>query len=296
MTAEHSADRPAAQGGVVECAGRLVLNPFLERQTADSRYSHFVGTAAELLELVEACRGRHARAGAQAGVVHVALPAARFRAGVVAVSDRIGLAATWVRRQPGTPPYIVITAAAGTEKPAAVRAEAVLCRSDFLGERATPGADWEVLTVAASPQATAEPPHPVTLARNQLNLPGAAATRHGRGEFARSLAYWLRHVHAAPPEEADCVTDPALPALTAAYLRDALGPSYAVAWTRDAALLEEPPPGGFPESPLFWAFLPPGTADEDGTGAARAVWYWARRPLLDPELGLGGSHYPRPRR
>jgi len=168
------------------------INPFVRRQTADSRFSHFDGALERVIGL-----GRDffdkAKPGYRDGVVLVAVPAAGFFSGVVELTPETKLRTTFVARQPGEDP-VKVTEAIGAEKLPALHVELVLYRRDVLledGPDAAPsGADWELISINARPTPEPEPLTPDAMARNFLVLPGGTKADYTAEEFAQSILYW----------------------------------------------------------------------------------------------------------
>jgi hypothetical protein len=56
-------------------------------------------------------------------------------------------------------------------------------------ERSTT-AEWEIVGMGARPEEGDEPPHPVTMARNILGLPGGTGTEYTPEEIAHAILHW----------------------------------------------------------------------------------------------------------
>lgn len=166
------------------------INALALRQTQDSKYSHYMGTQEELVSLVEG-NFNQAKPGYRDGVVLVPVPAEGFFSGVVEVVPDTPLKAEFSARRKGEEPYIQVVAVGGEKLPA--KAVEVICyRHDVLGSDASTGAEWEVVSINARPTDEPEPPTPVAMARNLLELPGGTKATYTAEEFARAIIYWSR--------------------------------------------------------------------------------------------------------
>jgi hypothetical protein len=169
----------------------IALDPFVLRQTAESKYSHFAGTWDELLE-----RARigfsEASPGYRDGVILVPSMTDDFFSGVVEVTPETVLRAEFSARRRGEEPYISVVAVGGRKLPAAT-VELVLYRRDVLLEDdpETPvEADWHLVSINARPTEGPEPLTPQAMARNFLALAGGSKAEYSAEEFARSIIYW----------------------------------------------------------------------------------------------------------
>jgi len=165
----------------------ISINNFALRQTEDSEYSHFAGTFEELVGLVEA-HFAEAKPGKRDGVVLVSLPPERFFSGVVEVTEETELTAKFEARRKGEDAYIQVTAK-GVKLPAK-NVDIILYSHNELDEDASTDAEWEIVSINARPTEEPEPPTPVAMARNMLELPGGTKAEYTAEEFARSIIYW----------------------------------------------------------------------------------------------------------
>jgi hypothetical protein len=176
---------------------KIIVNRFAERQTADSRFSHFEGTHEELLGRVTKCFTMM-RPGYRQGVVLVPVSPVGFFSGVVTLSDGDRLTGVYESRKVGEDPRkFVVTSA---EKQPAQAAEIVLYSSEVLAEDGDnelppePG-NWEVISINASPSADKEIPiAPHVLMHNHFGSSGGTATNLSDTEFVALLRegfeYW----------------------------------------------------------------------------------------------------------
>ena len=167
---------------------RFALNQLCRRQTADSRFSHFAGSEADLLALVSAYFDSRTP-GYTDGVWLVPVPPERFFSGVVRVTEGMELKAQFTARAKGEQPYIDVVAVGGEKLPAQT-VNLVLYSHALLGNDATTDAEFEVVSINASAETGTEPLTPMAMARNFLNLPGGTAATYTAEEFAKSIAYW----------------------------------------------------------------------------------------------------------
>jgi len=167
----------------------IAINSFCKRQTPESKYSHFDGTWDELAGLVQ----NHFN-GSDKGVVAVDVPAEGFFSGVSKLTEESKLSAEFSARRKGEEPYVQITAT-GSKLPAQsvkviVYSHEILAKD---GDNSTE-ADWEVVSINASTSATgSEPPTPVAMARNFLEMAGGTKRDYSAKEFAESILYWSQH-------------------------------------------------------------------------------------------------------
>lgn len=169
---------------------KIAVNEFCKRQVADSKYSHFVGTWDKLVALVESHFGE-AKPGYKDGVLLVIVPPEGFFSGVVELSENTPLRAVFSARRKGEEPYLQVEAVGGEKLPAKV-VEVVIYRCDVLGDEATTGAEWEIISLNARPTTDPEPPTPIAMARNFLELAGGTKADYSAEDFAQAIIYWSR--------------------------------------------------------------------------------------------------------
>jgi len=166
------------------------INTLALRQTPESKYSHFAGTWEELKSLVEGNFGQ-AKPGYRDGVILVSVPAEKFFSGVVEITPDTPLRAVFSARRKGEDPYVQVEAVGGEKLPAKV-VEVICYRHDVLGSDASTDAEWEVVSLNARPTDEPEPPTPVAMARNLLELSGGTKATYTAEELARSIIYWSK--------------------------------------------------------------------------------------------------------
>lgn len=141
----------------------------------------------------------------------IPLPTDRFVGCTVTVQEDTVLQATMDRRQPHEEPFIKTVATGrlveqGDDawiedlKPdPVISAKVVLYSKEALSEnkehRST-DCDWEIvaLLVSSDPE---EPMHPLTMARNFLELPGGTKSVYSAEQFAKAIVYWSRRCSVA---------------------------------------------------------------------------------------------------
>jgi len=163
------------------------------RYRPGTSHSHFLGTDAELVELVRAHwadrRPGEGRDGLDEVVV-VPVPPERFVCATVRVCEGTSLHARFTRRQDHEDGFVEVSAE-GPREPAD-HAAVVLYGAAVLeqngGARST-GCDWEIVCVIAAPTAD-EPMDPLTMARNMLARPGGTPCRYTAEQFAEAVWYW----------------------------------------------------------------------------------------------------------
>ncbi len=115
------------------------------------------------------------------------------------------LLATLVRRRPEEEPYIRIRAKYGTPLPAG-KVDLVLYRHDVLMENNefTTQSEWELISINAVPVGVDTlPMGPITMMRNQLELPGGTAAHYDSDEWAESVRFWQQYAALEPKTETD---------------------------------------------------------------------------------------------
>lgn len=171
---------------------KIAVNPFCKRQTPESKYSHFDGSWDELVRLVE-----DHFIDSNLGVVAVDVPAENFFSGVTKLSEESRLEAQFAARREGEEPYVQVTAIGGMKVPAS-SVKVIVYSHEALanGDDASCDADWEIVSINASATARdgeAEPPTPVAMARNFLEMAGGTKREYTAEEFARSIIFWSQH-------------------------------------------------------------------------------------------------------
>lgn len=169
---------------------KVAVNPFCKRQTASSKYSHFDGSWDDLARLVQ-----DHFADSEEGVVAVDVPTAGFFSGVTKLSEGCELQAEFAARRKGENPYVQVTAIGGKKVPAS-SVQAIIYSHVTLADDASGDADWEIVSINASATAKdgeAEPPTPVAMARNFLEIAGGTKREYTAEQFAEAIIFWSQH-------------------------------------------------------------------------------------------------------
>jgi hypothetical protein len=177
------------------------ISEFVKRQTRESEFSHYNGSWEALATDVMIHFCEHVQ-GYRDGVVLVPLSYVGFFSGVVAVKQESKLASRFIQRRPEEEPFIETLATNAAYKLPAKSVEIVLYRKDVLLEHGDPatGADYDVISVNASPEFAPVPMDPVTMMRNFFCLTGGTKGEFTAEEFATSIRYWSKHARIAPAE------------------------------------------------------------------------------------------------
>jgi len=188
---------------------QIVINHFVRRQTAASRFGHFSGTEAQLLDLVSEHFSKHKPSYRKdGGVVLVPVPPEGFFSGTVPLKAGMALVAAYEARQEGEEPRMRVGVAVPDGDYAAAKAPALACdivlyASKVLaedGDNDLPPAEgnWEVISINPRMCLEEEPIRPGALIANHLHESGGTATGMTDSEFVEALrksrAYWNRHI------------------------------------------------------------------------------------------------------
>lgn len=159
---------------------------FAARQTPESRFSHFEGTETELLTLVSRCFDM-ALQGYREGVLKVPVPHSMFKTGIVQLTEGTELIGGFESRRGNEDPRKFITAKG--EKLPAQHVEIILYNKAVLEEDPDYQAiaDWEIISINASPIDVPAPIPPDALIANHFNLSGGTATGMSAEDFESAL-------------------------------------------------------------------------------------------------------------
>lgn len=176
----------------------IAVSPFVRRQTPESRFSHFAGTWEDLLAMVEANFDR-AVPGYRSDVCLVPVDPKGFFSGTVLLQDGDKFAGVYAPRQPGEQPRKQ-TGVVGGQKIPAKRVQIVLYAHAVLAENDEQScdADWEIISVNATPTDEDEPMPVGTLLHNHFHVAGSndggTTTGMSDAEFIaalrKSFDYW----------------------------------------------------------------------------------------------------------
>ena len=173
------------------------LNAFVRRQTINSPFSHFTGTDAELINLVEQNFEKRV-AGYRTGIVTVTFQGDGFFAPVVEVSELTEFETKFAARCAGEDPFIQVFAK-GCEKSPAKFVDVILYHRDVLAETEDRSTDhtWEIVTINAR-IGPMEPMMPVTMARNMSQGIGGTKAVYTAEELIESILFWSNKVLVYP--------------------------------------------------------------------------------------------------
>lgn len=179
----------------------IIMSPFARRQTPESQFSHFTGSEAQLIELVEA-NFLNAKPGYRKdeGVLCVPVPASWFYSGIVQLEDGDRLLGVFRKRPSDKEPRKSLYAKSGEKMPAQY-VEVILYHSDVLRETASeeemfycPRASWVIISINGSPTKEPVPVEPITMMYNHFKLDGGTDTQMTNDEFVSalyvSLMFW----------------------------------------------------------------------------------------------------------
>lgn len=160
-----------------------------ERHTPASPYSYYGGTEEALCRLVEA-HWATAEPGRAKDSLLIKVPAEGFFSGVVKVDETTELKAVFEARAKGEAPYLQFRAIGGEKLPARSVA-IILYTKEAAGTYADPdGPEWQIASINASAEEGAEPPHPMSMARNMAGLAGGSTARYSAEELVAAILYW----------------------------------------------------------------------------------------------------------
>ena len=118
-----------------------------------------------------------------------------FFSSMVSINEKTKLEAKVEKRREGEETYIQIRALNGKLLPTA-RADLILYRHDVLSENneQSTDCDWELIAFHAVPDGLKDlPMGPVTMMRNQLELPGGTAANYSSEKWAESVNFWQKY-------------------------------------------------------------------------------------------------------
>lgn len=187
-------------------AVNVVVNPFVERQTASSPFSYFDGPWEEVVRRVAA--PLEVRRGYKDGVLEVDVNPGGFYSGVVVLGGGEELITTFGPREgarDGEFSSLQTRCVGGRKMPAAV-ATVILYHFSILGEEERGGEDgeWHIVSLNARGTVGVEPPHPLTMYRNwcagQKHPDGVGGTpaEYTLEQVMEALGYWKDKVMVSP--------------------------------------------------------------------------------------------------
>ena len=187
---------------------QLEVNDFVRQQVEGSGKTYAKDLTFE--EILNHASDRFAsgyfREGYRDGVVIVEAEddiTSHFVCPYVKIDQTTELKAESFRRQEGEEPYIQIRAAIGSPLPVG-KVEFILYSHDVLAENNenTTDAEWELISILAVPEGLDQlPMGPVTMMRNQLELPGGTKANYSSKQWAEAVRFWQKYAALEPEEE-----------------------------------------------------------------------------------------------
>ena len=181
-------------------SGIVAINEFVKRQIKGSGKTYAIGITFEEIsshaedQLIKG----HYTDGYRDGVivVHAAQKLSHhFICPFVKIDETTDLKAVRVRRRPEEEPYIQMRALNGTLlKTGSV--DIILYHHDVLSEtnEQTSNEDWELISFHAIPDGIEKMPMvPVTMMRNQLQLPGGTKAFYESEKWAEAVKFWQEY-------------------------------------------------------------------------------------------------------
>ena len=114
---------------------------------------------------------------------------------LIKINKKTKLRAKSTNRRPGEENYVQIKALNGEELKT-ILVELILYRKDVLEETKenSTNSDWELIAFHAIPEGIEKlPMKPVTMMRNQLQLPGGTKAHYSSDEWAESINFWQKY-------------------------------------------------------------------------------------------------------
>lgn len=168
----------------------IAISEFVRRQTPTSRFSHFEGEWEKVRQLAVE-HFDQATSGYRDGVLLVPVPPEGFYSSVAILQDGDILGGRYERRQAGEDPRKSVGAIAqpGQKKLPAKSVNIILYRHDVLAENNEHSCDaeWEIISINASPVDGEMPMQPETLMANHFQISGGTATQMTDAEFVAEL-------------------------------------------------------------------------------------------------------------
>jgi len=188
------------EGCFLKVIKTVFINNFVRRQTKKSGKTYFEEFTFEKIALhaQEQLVCGNFKQGYRDGVVIIQVDKKlihHFICPFVKITNETELNASMVQRRPEESPYIQIRALNGTPlKTGSV--DLILYRHDVLAEtnEQTSDADWELISFHAIPEGVDDMPMgPVTMMRNQLQLPGGTKAKYESDDWADSVKFWQEY-------------------------------------------------------------------------------------------------------
>ena len=180
----------------------MAVNTFVRRQVKGSGKSYAVDLSFETMAHHAEERlntpGNHIVPGYRDGVCLVRSEkkyCSHFLSPLIKIDENTELGARVVKRRNNELPYVQFRALGGSPSPAH-QVDFILYRHDVLAEKneVSTDSDWELISFNALPKGLDSlPMGPVTMMRNQLELPGGTRALYSSKEWADSVCFWQKY-------------------------------------------------------------------------------------------------------
>ena len=183
----------------------VAVNEFVRRQVKGSgkTYSSNLSFEEIALHAEERLSNNHFRQGYRDGVILVEVSPKlvhHFICPLVKIDENTKLITKRVKRRERENPYLRIRALNGTPLPAG-KGELVLYRHDVLKENNEQSTteEWELISINAIPEGIDKlPMGPITMMRNQMELPGGTKGQYTSKDWAESVGFWQNYAVLSP--------------------------------------------------------------------------------------------------
>ena len=173
----------------------VTINPFAKRQTAASAFSHFDGSDSVLIELAQS-QFHQANEGYKPGVMLVPVPVQGFHTAVVPITEANfpKVISVFEQRRDGEE-FFLAHRIKGAGKTPAVSVDVCMYSHAVLSEDGDTSseAEWEIVSINASPTKEPTPQDPTSMARNQLHMAGGTKANLDPTDMAEAIDFWSRH-------------------------------------------------------------------------------------------------------
>ncbi len=181
------------------------VNNFVRRQVPGSGKTTFHDITFEDIarHAGEQLHAGQSKPGYREGVCLIPVAAdwvAYFDCPYVRITSETRFKTEWVSRQEGEEPYLRTRALNGDPLPAG-KVELILYRHDVLAENneQSTDCDWELISIHALPKGLESMPmFPVTMMRNQLELPGGTKAYYSSEDWAEAVRFWQKYAALEP--------------------------------------------------------------------------------------------------
>jgi hypothetical protein len=171
----------------------ISINKYCRRQTKESPFSHTTLSDEQLIAEVE--KGfAFAKPGYRDGVLAVPVNPEGFYSSLCTLKEGDVLKGTYSPRTKNEEPRKQVFVSGGDKVPAKA-VDVILYRIDVLSENERDGnAEWQIISINASPWEGKEPIQPDTLIANHFKLSGGTETKMTAEQFEtalrESVLYW----------------------------------------------------------------------------------------------------------